>query len=221
MNDKKFSNSMKLAAWCGIFIFIFSVIVWTVSLFVGDDVNLLYNLFSLIFGLFIYGLMIVWYSGFIVLGSEFEEGKLLKFISWIFIVILVIGLIILLIGSIYSIASGEILLSPDTINLTSNLLDNEANFEGSNFIGALIGLILVIFVLALLFFVLFLILRILFGVGLLKLGDKVPLAKAAGILEIVGACTLIIFVGIFVLLAAMVVEIIMFFKLSQGIKKRK
>ena len=63
------------------------------------------------------------------------------------------------------------------------------------------------------------VLSILNGVALLKLKGKVSLAETAGILEIIGGATLIIFIGIFVLLAAYIVEIIMFFKASKKFEK--
>lgn len=59
------------------------------------------------------------------------------------------------------------------------------------------------------------IVMVLFGIALLKLKDKVKLSKSTGILYIVAGPTLIITVGYFVYIAALVLSAIMFFKASK------
>jgi hypothetical protein len=203
---------LKFAGLSGIIILVLACISWIVSLIIGENPNLAYFIFSLILSLVMLTFMGFWYFGFIVLGGKFKEGKLLKVISWIFFVLLITSFVLILIMVVYSIATGSVYLSPEVINLTSS---NYQNQDMSGALGVLLAIILAAFVLVILIVVVFMVLRILFGVGLLKLGDKVPMAKVAGILEIIGTLTLIIFVGIFVLFAAMIVEIIMFFKASK------
>lgn len=60
---------------------------------------------------------------------------------------------------------------------------------------------------------------VLFGVGLLKIANKVEKAKIAGILEIIAGATFIIFVGFFIKLAAFVFELIVLFKASKKLEK--
>lgn len=57
---------------------------------------------------------------------------------------------------------------------------------------------------------------IIFGVALKRLEGEVPYVKLAGILNIVAGATLVLFgLGVLVQLVAIVVEIMMFFKLSE------
>ena len=66
------------------------------------------------------------------------------------------------------------------------------------------------------YFIVWIILSILFGVALIKLKDKVVYSKIAGILEIVGAATLIVFgLGALVLIVAFVYELIILYKESR------
>lgn len=60
---------------------------------------------------------------------------------------------------------------------------------------------------------------ILFGVGLLKIKDKVEKAKTAGILEIIGGATFIILVGFVIKFVAYIYEIILLFKASKKLEK--
>ena len=58
------------------------------------------------------------------------------------------------------------------------------------------------------FFIFLSLFSILFGIALLGIRKKVKYAKIAGILEIIGGFTLIIFVGFILMLVAFVFEII-------------
>lgn len=103
-----------------------------------------------------------------------------------------------------------------------NIPEEELNkvFDGSEEIFLKIGLWLVAFYV--LFFFFYGIPSIFFGVGLLKLGKDVELSKAAGVLNIVGGATTIIFVGVIVLFVAFILEMIILFKESEKkITKRR
>jgi uncharacterized membrane protein len=60
---------------------------------------------------------------------------------------------------------------------------------------------------------------ILFGIGLLKIENKVEHAKTAAILEIISGATVIIFIGFLIKLVATIFEIVMFFKASEKLEK--
>jgi uncharacterized membrane protein len=92
----------------------------------------------------------------------------------------------------------------------NNLTETQAElfwtelFSDAEFM-ALLGSVLLLLVLYLLTW---LVISILFGIALIKLRKDVKYAKVTGILEIVGACTSIIIIGIPVLIVAFVFEIV-------------
>ena len=57
--------------------------------------------------------------------------------------------------------------------------------------------------------------QIFFGMGLLKVKDRVKYAKPSGILEIIAGATLIIFIGSLITFVAQIFELIMLFSLSK------
>jgi len=60
--------------------------------------------------------------------------------------------------------------------------------------------------------VILVVLGVLFGMGLMKLKEKVSYSKAAGILFIAGSASLIVGVGALALLAGFVLSVILLFK---------
>ena len=60
---------------------------------------------------------------------------------------------------------------------------------------------------------------ILLGVSLLKLKDKIEMSKTIGILYIISASTMIIFVGSLLLLVTQIFAAIMFLKASKKFEK--
>ena len=61
--------------------------------------------------------------------------------------------------------------------------------------------------------------QIFFGMGLLKVKDRVKYAKPSGILEIIAGATLIIFIGSLITFVAQIFELIMLFSLSKKTSK--
>jgi hypothetical protein len=99
------------------------------------------------------------------------------------------------------------------MNINTNQVEYQeyADFMVQEMIPLILPMLIILLSFLLLMFVLF----ILFGVGLIKIGKNVEYAKIAGILAIVGICTMIIFVGIFIWLIAYVYMLIILFKESK------
>ncbi|MBI2451852.1 hypothetical protein HYV50_02105 [Candidatus Pacearchaeota archaeon] len=208
----------KTAAWCGIVSLVLSVIIFLAGFTWGDKGRLVGNFFGLISGV----LWIFFTYGFVVLGKRFKN-TLLTVMAWIGVVI---GIIILTIGFFVTMFS---LLGNVSAQTEGNLEEFDfSTFQGNvniNSSGSLTEQeILGLMIILILWIVISLIIgayRILFGVGLLKLKDRVQYANTAGILEIVGGATLIVFVGFIPMIAALIVEIIMLFKASEKFEGRR
>ncbi|MBS3092250.1 hypothetical protein J4466_02415 [Candidatus Pacearchaeota archaeon] len=208
---------LKVAAWSGLFLIILSIIV-NIPPYLIKNTRILNLITSPIY--LITSILAIFFAyGFVALGKKFNN-KLLVVLAWIGIAISILLSILFLFGTIFSIIGfSQPSLSPE--NFTTNLTGNfSSSYElqqslGSGFLGIILGIFIVLIIIVILISVL----SILNGVALLKLKGKVSLAETAGILEIIGGATLIIFIGIFVLLAAYIVEIIMFFKASKKFEK--
>jgi len=194
----KGNKMIKLAGIFGILFLVFSVVS---MFFLGKEIVgfILYFLSSICFGLFIYG--------FIVVGKRYNK-RLIRIIGWLVIVVLILLLIFRIL----------FFLAPD---IFSGVLPAESFLvEGSGFdldvLGtAVISVLIFLIVLVLVFTVL----GILFGIGLIKLKDKVKYAKISGILTLIGAACLILGIGILFLFAAFIFGIVLLFK--EGSKKRE
>lgn len=104
---------------------------------------------------------------------------------------------------------------------TGNYTELELSEIDSQFIGEILDVSMPFLVVLVVLGIFFLVYIILFGVSLIKLGDRVEYAKTAGILNIVGICTLLLIVGIFVLIAASVLETLMLFNQAKKFKELK
>ncbi len=71
------------------------------------------------------------------------------------------------------------------------------------------------------FFVFYGIPKIFFGIGLIRLGNKVKYSKVTGILNIVGGASLIIIIGYLVLVAAFILELMLLFVEAKKYKIKK
>lgn len=191
-SSKDYSKWFKIAAISGILFLILPIIF---SFFSGAS-----SIISFILFLIVVIVSFFFYWGFVLLGKKYDS-RLLKIISWIFIILLVLFLILQIIG----------LFSPGFLE---NFLpkQNVSSGDIQDLAGALVGILLGVLIFAI---ILLIILGILFGIGLMKLKEKVAYAKAAGILNIIGSATLIIGVGVLVLFVAKIFEIILLFKESK------
>ena len=150
-------------------------------------------------------LNVVFLYGFVDLAKRFNN-RLLLTISWIFIILAIFSLIIGLI-SIFNLDKFELPNNQEK-TITGSIKESaysspvmEAIF--SFFGDSMFWFLFVVLVLG------SILLRILFGVGLIKLNkNKVPLSKLAGIFEIISVVINLKFVAI-------ILEVIMFFKVSK------
>jgi|SRR3989344_540095 len=130
------------------------------------------------------------YLGYIKLGKKFDN-HLLIVTSWILLILL----------AIYNIVKGF-------INYHLIYLSSQNTY--------LIGFD---YLLNITFLISMIVFFILLGVSLLKLKDKIEMSKTIGILYIISASTMIIFVGSLLLLVTQIFAAIMFLKASKKFEK--
>tara|TARA_Y100000310_G_scaffold332325_1_gene407686 strand:- start:1467 stop:2198 length:732 start_codon:yes stop_codon:yes gene_type:complete len=233
---------LKVAAWSGIGILLIGVIASIVqeilissgvSTGVLNIVDSPFNMISLIFGiLFMYG--------FVVLADKFD-GTLLRVMAWIGIVMYSIFLLFVVVGFVFSLIGMSLpALSPEALNFSSGdeisgvdlengevdieefkaaILEGE-EFDIEEFKTIILGIIVFLIVLWLAISIPISIYMVLFGVGMLKLKNDVPLANVVGVLNIIAGATFVIFIGVFLALVAFILEIIMFFMASGKFEKK-
>ncbi|MBT3397385.1 hypothetical protein HOA55_00045 [archaeon] len=147
--------------------------------------------------------LILFLSGFILLGRR-HDGMLLGVASWILIGFVVIFLIFQTIG----------FFSPTFMR---DLFIGDVSPNGlEDIVGSILEVMIGVLIFAVIILLSLVALGIIFGIGVMKLGDKVPFAKVTGILNIIGWSTLIIGVGVLVLIVAYVFEIILLFKVGKS-----
>jgi hypothetical protein len=197
-NDK--SLWLTTAGIAGILAFVFLI----VSGFFADQEKI--NSFQLLFILLGFFSMTFFYYGFVVLGKRHEQ-KLLRVISWIFIIF----------AALIIIFQAVLIIIPSIINNIIKQIPPTVNYaDMSSAIGVFFGVLIIPTIIFFVLLIVFIALNILFGTGLLKLKDKVKLSKLTGILIIIGSSTLIIGIGILILPVAYIFELILLFKASKG-----
>jgi len=163
------------------------------------------------------------FFGFVILGKKYSN--LLKITSILIIILIVVFYLLMLFSATFfdkslmpkldekvkSIGFGSATEFLDYISTNSTESQKYTDFM----MQEVIPLILPLLILFLCYFLISFVLCILFGVGLIKIGNNVKYGKIAGILTIVGVCTMIIFIGIFVWLAAYVFMLIILFNESR------
>jgi len=216
------SKRLKYAFISGILlilVLIFSVVLNI--LFSGNTgalqiVSIVQNVLTIIFTLY-------FFLGFIILGRKY--GNLLKIAS-ILMIILIIGYYFLALFSAGFFGKNLMLKLDEKVksvgfNSATEFLDylNTNQLEAQKYsdfiIKEIIPLILPIVIIVFVYLLIVLVASILFGAGLIKIGGDVKYARIAGVLEIVGVCTLIIFVGILISLVAYVFMLIVLFRESK------
>ncbi|MBI5803609.1 hypothetical protein HY450_00020 [Candidatus Pacearchaeota archaeon] len=184
---------LRVAAYSGLIALVFNFLLVLIP--EGVITGSLFALFLV----FSSALGVLFLNGFVFLGDKFKS-KLLSVMSWIGIVVGVLFTVFGLVGALIS-AIG-----------TARAQEIVAEDAGTIFIFLII-LWIVIALIAGAY-------SVLFGVGLLKIKNKVAYAKTAGILEIIAGATYFILVGFLVKFAAFVFEIVLMFKASQKFEKR-
>ncbi len=180
---------LKTAAWCFILYVAISLTSLLMTYFFNYKESFFYNLIGAAGGV----LFAVYLYGFVVLGKKFNSLMLL-IMAWIGIAA---NLAFTLLGAFNNFASAQ------NIDVTSIA---PAQNMGLILVAAIIAVIWGVY-------------SILFGIGLIRIGDKVEKAKTAGILEIVAGATMIILVGMVIKIVAYVYEEIMLFRVSGKFEK--
>jgi len=202
-----------------IVLFVLSIILnnlFTDNIETLQILSMIQNVLTIIF-------IFYFFSGFILLGREYD--RLLKVAS-ILMIILIVGFYLLMLFSASFFGKNMILNLDEKVksigfNSATEFFDylstNQAEAQQySDFIvNEVIPLILPLVIMIFAYLLVFLVAAIIFGVGLIKIGGDVKYAKIAGILEIIGAGTMIFFVGIFIWLGAYIFMLIILFRESK------
>jgi hypothetical protein len=197
---------LKVAAWSGLISLIVSMLSIPFVFLVKDlALRTSISIFISILG-FIFGFLFL--NGFLTLGKKFKN-TLLVVMAWIGIAFAILMLLFSLVFGIVSLATNV-----NAQELKSDSADTQFSNEdialGFLFIFLLIWIPLSLFMGAY---------SILFGIGILKLKDKIQYAKPAGILNIVAGATYIILIGLLVRVVAYIFEIMMFFNASKKLER--
>jgi len=220
-----YSKWMKISAWSAIalvvLVVISTIITQTLSIISGSQLIILWvGILQSFFGLILNGLF---FFGFYKIGNRYNS-KILKIVSVLIILFYVVSLIVQY--SYFQQVSaelGQIYLAKAT-GLVSSLPANATEEQANQAFSSLFQILLqdeafvegarIILFLFIAYSLILGILTILVGVALIRLKEKIHLARQTGILLIVGVLTSIIIVGLFVLLVAFIMQIMMLFRES-------
>jgi hypothetical protein len=197
---------LKVAGWCRIFSIALSAVLWIYMLTMGVS----YGWFVILAGLVEAVLSILYRYGFVVLGKKFDSPILLV-MGWI-------GIVLGILAGIFGLVEGILARAGmATAQLTESAVATGAtDVMTPEVISTILLGFLVVWVVIAIFMGAY---SILFGIGLLKIKDKVKYARVSGILEIIAGATYIILIGIVVELVAYIFEIVMMFKASKKYEK--
>ena len=175
-------------------------------------INLIFSIGVLVFAAFFY-----W--GFIVMGKKFK-GKLLQVMAWIGFVLIIIAFVISFFTGIISIFSQSVSASELTSFASSAFNGTEGLREVQElFVGPIANLLIVFLIIFIILVLIMSAYTILWGVGILKLQDKLRYARATGILNIVAGATYIILIGFFIHLVAYIFDILLLFEASKKVER--
>lgn len=202
---------LKVAAWSGIISLVVMLIAMPFMFLLGDSDGVVRYLFSFIITVVSMVLGILFLYGFVVLGKKFNVS-LLQIMAWIGIVLAIIGLVFNLFGSIAGLAANVSAQKDFDFDKEKfeNMSDEEAEEFAKTFIFIFIWVVISLFIGAY---------YVLFGIGLLKLKDKVPHAHTTGILDIIAGATMIIFIGFIVMMVSYIFKIVMLFEASRKFER--
>jgi len=157
------------------------------------SITLIFYIISFILSLFaVYG--------FIVLGKKFKN----KFL----IIITYIGIILLLIHLLYILFGGFFINIPE--------ISTTGIFDKTGIDNFTIFFLLAYFT----YSIIFGLHAIFFGMALLKLGKKIRYSKTAGILNISAGATMILSIGYFIMIVAIIMEILLLFEASKKFESK-
>jgi len=221
--DSKFLKYAFISGILIVVLFVLSIILNLI--FIGNaralqTITLIQNVLTIVF-------VFYFFYGFFVIGRRY--GKFLKIISAL-IILIFLGYCLLNLFSPYFFGKDLMLKLDEKANsvgfdsaveffnyINTNINTNQVEVqEYTDFmVREMIPLILPILIVFLSYLLMAFILFILFGVGLIKIGNDVKYARVAGILAVIGICTMIILIGIFVWLVAYVFMLIILLKESR------
>lgn len=173
-------------------------------------------LVSLVVGIFSAICSIMFYQAFVVIARK-SNLKLLKAAAVLFVVIAVLTMLFSIAATIYFTSN------PTSESLPAWYSALTSKGSGTSDLSSLSSFGLWFLVLGVIFLVFTGVITILFGVGLLKLEKKLPLAQSIGIIDIIaGSLTVTVilaFVGILLSTVSMIMKIILLFKASRLYEK--
>lgn len=218
-------NPIKLAAWCGVAMLVLS--------FLSPIINSIFGLGALSYILMILSSAagVTFLYGFVVLGSKYKQG-LLKGFAIYFIVLAVIALIVSIVAlpqiqsftaktEKFNDVQKEITALGEKYGGEENIPEEEMNKLMDPYTDLIFTILKWFLVFYILFVILYGIPNIFYGIGLLKLKDKVELSKAAGLMKIIGGATTIIFIGGLLIFIGFILEMVILFKESEKTKAKK
>jgi hypothetical protein len=207
-----------IAAYSGIGIIILVVLGMIISsLLKGNPA--LSSAWSIVQGILILFFGIIFAYGFYSLGKKYKSN-FLKVVSAITIIFAILTYIVnLFVVSPMAVSASNIAF--DKIRQSGIDPASMTPAQSQAFVQVLLSdatfmsLIINILVLFLIYIAFLIVISILFGIGLLKIKDKVKYAKTAGILGIVGGATAIILLGFIAMIVAFVYKLIILFNESK------
>jgi len=205
------NKPLKVAAWSGIVSLIICTFISPLVLLMPQSPI---RWFISFWGIILGGILGIFFTnGFLFLGRKYKN-PLLTVMSWISVGLFVLYLAL---GTIMGFS-----LLMKNVNAQQNTNVN-LSIEGKDVEGiarnALYAIMLFVVITYIIGAAVLGTYSILFGIGLLKLKEKIEYAHTAAILNIIAGATYIIIIGFFVAIAAYVVEIVMFLKASEKLEK--
>jgi len=201
----------KIAGYAGLLVFGVAFVISILNSFLSNFIpaSVFISLINPIEAVVISVLAAVFFYGYVVLGRKLGNN-LLRNMALISIVLIFASIVI-----IYA-----LLISNDLINLASSESVSISDFfeelsasvnSSDYFTGFLETLLFIHF-----FIVIFWGLQgILFGIALKRMGDHIPDARTAGILNIVAGATYVIFIGYFIAAIAYIYNVIIMIEVSK------
>jgi len=178
---------LKIAAWAGISVFIISIISSMFSFSLSFALPQVAKMVSGLFGIASAVAIVLFYYGFVILGRKFKV-KLLVVMSWIFIVVMCVLLVVQFIGLIFA-GMGSV-AAQENIGFGAEALSGVLGMD-----SATLQVVIVIALISISFFlILGAIFHILFGKGIKQLKDNVEFSRAAGISHIIAGILLAVLI---------------------------
>lgn len=199
-------NPLKVAAWAGLISLIIGVLMLPFYFFAEQGsalflLSLITSMISVVLGIF-------FFNGYLVLARKYKN-TLLTVMAWIGISFMILSFVLGLLGGILALA-GTAMAADENVFANPQISEED------------VAAVALIFIIVWVFIALIMgAYTILFGVAILKMKKDLKYARAAGVWNIVAGATYIIFVGMLIKFVAYIFEILMFFKASEKLEKKR